>query len=1248
MLRKLTLLLVGFTLCATAFSQVGQGALKGKVTDGKSGEPLAFANVVILLNGNQVAYATTDFDGKYTIKPVTPGKYTIQATYIGYQNKQINGVQINSDKTTYLDLKLSEGGVDLEAFEVIEYEVPLISKDQTSSGGTVTREDIAKMPGRSATSVAATVGGVFTQDNGQGDVSIRGGRSNATVVFIDGIKVRGSQSLPNAAIEQVTVLTGGLPAQYGDATGGAISITTRGPSKQYFGGIEYLTSGFPFQKRDDAGNRIDGRFEGYGLDKFAYNLLGFNIAGPLMFRKDTAGEKTDPLFGFFLSGELRYQLDPRPSAIGDWVIKDSVLQNLIDDPLRPSGLASGGSFSNGEFLRASDFEPVKARQNVSNRSLNLAGKIDVSTSATTNLTFGGTLNMSRNYGYNRSRSLFNYYNNAEINNYTYRVYGRFTQRFANATDEDGEEGESDAGVKNAFISIQVDFSQNGQLVQNANHQDRFAEYGFYGKFFSEFENSYGFSTFNDTINNASYTGNIHNGFNQLSYSWLQDSLVNPNPVLANYNNVYYSLYDDITGNYETPIQVQQGGGLLNGESPRNIYDMWISPGAQYNQYRRSQNRQFRVQASGSADIKNHALLIGFEYEQRVDRFYDLRPQLLWRTGRQLINNHIQQLDEQNYWVTYEGSAPTVTFERLYDAASHSTFDKNVRERLGFDVTGTDWIDFDAYGPMWKVEDFSADELINGGTNDQRVFYAGYDHKGDVIKGIPSLDDFFNDTYENGDFKRYVPAFRPIYVAGYIQDKFSFDDLIFNIGVRVDRFDANQPVLKDQYSLFPTVKAGEVDFEHPSNIGDDYVVYVGDIEDPSSDDIVGYRNGDTWYNADGVEIIDPSVLETATGIAPWLVDPTKTSTVTDLSSASFEDYKPQVNVMPRIAFSFPISDEALFFAHYDVLTQRPPERIRMNPIDYMFIQSHNRLINNPNLKPEKTIDYEIGFQQKLNSKSSLKIAAFYREMRNQIQVRQIFGAYPESYLTMGNIDFGTVKGATIAYDLRRSGNFKLRANYTLQFAEGTGSGTTSQFNLVNSGQPNLRTIFPLGIDQRHAIQLAGDYSFAAGKNYNGPKWFGKDIFENAGVNLTANLGSGTPYTKRDVAVPSVLFSGQSNSVEGSINGSRLPWTFTTNARVYKDFTVKFGKAEEGEDERKSAALNVYLQVLNILNTKNVLSVYNVTGNPDDDGYLAAAAYQPFIASQNDEQSFRDLYTIKLANPGFYSLPRRIRLGCQLNF
>ena len=100
------------------------------------------------------------------------------------------------------------------------------------------------------------------------------------------------------------------------------------------------------------------------------------------------------------------------------------------------------------------------------------------------------------------------------------------------------------------------------------------------------------------------------------------------------------------------------------------------------------------------------------------------------------------------------------------------------------------------------------------------------------------------------------------------------------------------------------------------------------------------------------------------------------------------------------------------------------------------------------------------------------------------------------------------------------------------------------------------------------------------------------------------------------------------------------------RLDRNVNVKFGK---GEDEnKKNAVLNVYVQVLNLLNTKNIIRVYKATGNPDDDGFLTTPQGQTAIAAQTSEQAYRDLYTLKVNDPGNYSIPRRIRLGIELSF
>ena len=116
------------------------------------------------------------------------------------------------------------------------------------------------------------------------------------------------------------------------------------------------------------------------------------------------------------------------------------------------------------------------------------------------------------------------------------------------------------------------------------------------------------------------------------------------------------------------------------------------------------------------------------------------------------------------------------------------------------------------------------------------------------------------------------------------------------------------------------------------------------------------------------------------------------------------------------------------------------------------------------------------------------------------------------------------------------------------------------------------------------------------------------------------------------------------MEGSINGSRLPWTVRINTKINKRFTIDVGEL----DNKRKLGFNVYLQVQNLLNTQNVRSVYRATGNPDDDGYLSSASAQTDIESQNDPQSFRDMYSMKINSPFNYSLPRLARLGVEINF
>ena len=553
--------------------------------------------------------------------------------------------------------------------------------------------------------------------------------------------------------------------------------------------------------------------------------------------------------------------------------------------------------------------------------------------------------------------------------------------------------------------------------------------------------------------------------------------------------------------------------------------------------------------------------------------------------------------------------------------------------------------------LLSVDMFSQDELLNNGNS--YIAYYGYDIAGNKVSGNTSIQDYFTAFDKNNNYKRFVGAYQPIYVAGYIMDKFAVNNLVFNVGVRVDVFDANQPVLKDPYLLYQARTAGEVRSlikENPqtyswavvpSSVNDNSIVYVDDLNNPTQ--INGFRTGSQWYLANGNPTEKSSEIRGAGGITPWLLDPTDKEK-NNIKSDAFKNYTPQVNVMPRLAFSFPIAEKAAFTAHYDILTIRPNNGItRFDPTDYQFLASTSTpTISNPGLKPKQTIDYEVGFQQELSENSALKIAGFYREQRNDIQLVRIIDAYPSSYSTYGNIDFGTVKGLTLSYDLRRVNNLRMTANYTLQFAEGTGANSAITQNVTSIGY-NFRYIFPYSYDIRHQLNIVADYRYDVkpGKKYEGPMIGKFELLKNTGLNLTTNIYSGSPYTAQ--GGPSTT---QYVGMTGTVNGSRLPWTYRLDLVLDRNFVKEIKKSENEEPTRLN--INVYLRATNLFNQLNLLGVYPGTGSWKDDGFLAAAQNQNAIQNQLNVQSYIDYYTLAIQNPGNLSAPRTIRFGVRVDF
>ena len=1208
-----------------------QVTLAGK-TQTEKGEPVPSVIVAVKKNGVLKANSLTDFDGLYRITNLDPGTYDVEFQLLGFKTQVQKNVKLTTGVIA-LNSTMLEDAQMLGTVEIKEYKVPIVKVDQTQQGGTLTSEQIAKLPTKDINSLVGTAApGVAVSPDG-GAINIKGQRSTGTDFYIDGIRVRGSNTVPANEIEQLEVITGGLEAKYGDVTGGIVSITTKGPSSKFAGGVEVESSQY--------------------LDAFGYNFVNANFSGPILtrMRGDTkSGQYKESILGFRLSGQLRSNKDPRPSAIPLYRVKEDVLKQLEEKPI--ASIGSGTQVAAAELLTAKDFDLLKTRPFENYKQYDFVAKIDAKITKNVDVTFTGNyyriedqVTPSDNEG--KTWQVFNSHNNPTNYVDRYRTNIRLRHRLGNTGGD-----KANAIIDNAQYALQAGYEKNFSKLYDPRHKNNLFNYGYVGQFDYRYQPVIG--EVSDTTGGAQNTVLKHLG-NRRELVRYQRAEVNP--VLANYNN---GIDIDPAGN-----NINVFNGDFNKNNLASVWNFHQNVGNVYNQNRKDDGTLLTAKADFSFDLNlggsktnAHNIQFGVIYEQRDDRFYSIAPFDLWRLAELHQNDNLNGTALDSTMVIgdtiMDGQsvklyAPLANKDIL--SQTDIQFYKRYREKLGLKALAQGNVS-NVAPDLMSLDMFTAREL-----NDQQLLgYAGFDYLGNKLNKNVTFKDFFTARDANGVRTFPVAAINPIYIGGYIQDKFRFRDIIFSLGLRLDRFDANTKVMKDPYSLYDIMPAKDfyenvLKTKKPDNIGDDYKVYLSSNTlgktnyNYKESDIRAYRVGEQWYTKSG-QPQDPVLLfgQGAQTFAKYKTD--TFATIKQLGfnpDNSFEDYKPQTNIMPRMAVSFPISDVANFFAHYDILVARPSSNNTVTALNYFYFDDSGRTPeNNANLKPERTVDWEVGFQQKLNETSGIKLAAYYRGMRDWIQLRY-FKYLPapskvNEYTSYDNIDFGTVKGFTFQYDLRATNHVSGVINYTLQFADGTGSSAGTNRSLNRRG--NIRVISPLSFDERHRLTTTIDYRYDD-PIYNGPKLFDAEIFKNAGANIQLITVSGRPYTKTKQPQP---FGG--SSIDGEINGARLPWTVNLDMRIDKTFSLS-------KNPKVPLNVNVYLRIQNLLDARNVDGVYSATGSADNDGYLTSARGQSELANTEksrpkDIEAYRNSYMMRMLDPDFYLFPRRIFLGATFGF
>jgi len=228
------------------------GKISGTVTDQATGDPLMGANIIV--DEAQMG-AAADMNGNFIIANIPPGTYTVRVSMIGYATQVIKELRVEIDLTTKLNVDLNVESIMGEVVEVVAQK-KVIKKDVAGSQKSVSAEEIQNLP-------VSDVGDVLGMKAGINSALEIRGSSNTEILFaVDGISMRDSRTnapemvLPLSAMQEVSVQTGGLSAQYGNVRSGVVNVVSKEGAKDAYSGT-FTIRYSPAQKKHFGDNAFN-------------------------------------------------------------------------------------------------------------------------------------------------------------------------------------------------------------------------------------------------------------------------------------------------------------------------------------------------------------------------------------------------------------------------------------------------------------------------------------------------------------------------------------------------------------------------------------------------------------------------------------------------------------------------------------------------------------------------------------------------------------------------------------------------------------------------------------------------------------------------------------------------------------------------------------------------------------------------------------------------------------------------------
>lgn len=348
-------------------------------------------------------------------------------------------------------------------------------------------------------------------------------------------------------------------------------------------------------------------------------------------------------------------------------------------------------------------------------------------------------------------------------------------------------------------------------------------------------------------------------------------------------------------------------------------------------------------------------------------------------------------------------------------------------------------------------------------------------------------------------------------------------------------------------------------------------------------------------------------------------------------AGYRQADPKEQISPRFGIAFAVSDRTVMRANYGHFFQAPDLGEIYQSIEADFT-SGVPLIGNPDLPHQKEIMYAVALKHRLSRDISIEVNSYYKDIKNLLSTRQettFWQGRPAQYTIFKIDDFAKVKGIDIIIEKRPSRFFFGTLTYSFMDAKGTGSSAREfYYRYALSGGGELpRKEYPLEFDITHTIKL--DLNLYLPPQW-GPRLMGFRPLQDLSANVFYNYYSGPPYTPSDL-----------KGNPGELGSKRMPSVSRADMRIEK--FIRLGD---------SFRMSLFMDMLNLFNTLNVVNVHLATGKPDDNGYRplfeeSQYAAQAQIWGYPSAQAYYDdlvkTWREYVNRPNYYDIPRIIRFG-----